>query len=355
MKPLYLLTASWLAQAATPANLLRNPSFEQAHPRYEGQPAAWSWGKIYGDGPTHFEWATDARSGGRSVRMSSLHVTQFVHQNLKLPADTRYTFVVHAKGSGKLRLYVQPRKGAEGLKSPAMADWTLTDRWLSYEISGRAPAGADHVRFHVITPMAGCDLFLDDAEVILDRPPQAEPAATTHGRDGLANITSLCSLRCVPFSGADIRKLCDDETRWGGLRPEHRPGRGARFAFHFPKAAEVTGIDFVQTRPATSYLLDADTDGDGIFDRTLARVTGAGADTWTQHTFTPTRAHAVRFCGLQGPDRYGTCYPIMRELSIWAIREPWMAASGPSDPPRADVAELAPHGVPRPHHVRRQP
>ena len=352
MRQLCLLTAFWLARAAMPAgaadaNLLRNPSFEQAHPRYADTPAAWSLGKIYGNGPTHFELATQARSGGRSVRMSSLHVTQFVHQNLKLPEDARYTFVVHAKGSGKLRLYVQARKGAQALKGSAMGDSTLTDRWLPYEVSGRVPSGSDHVRFHVITPMTGCDVFLDDADVVIDRQPEADTDAVTHGRDGLCNITSLCSLRCVPFSGSDVGELCDGDTRWGGLRPEHRPGRGARFAFHFPRAVEVVGIDFVQTRPATSYLLDADTDGDGIFDQTLARVTGKGSSDWARHTFTPTRAHAVRFCGLQGPDRYGTCYPMMRELSIWAVREPWMAVPNRSDRSPTDVAELSPHGVPR--------
>jgi len=331
-------------------NLLRNPSFEQPHPTLDHAPFAWTCGKIYGKGPTHFERSTEARTGTQSCRMTSLHVTQYVYQDLTLPEGTVYTFRVHAKGSGKLRLFAQPRVGREALKGGAMSDWTLTDRWLLYETSGQVPEKTQFVRFHLCTPMTGCDVFLDDAEVTLGKPETSAPATPeTSAPEGLFNLTPLCRLECVPFAGIEVAELCDGETRWGGLAPEHRPGRGGRFALRFPQPARVAAVELAQgSRFAESYLIDGDSNGDGSFDTTLVRVTGTGRrEARARHAVAPVRVSALRLCGLQGDDRYGRCYPYLREFAVYVLREPWMQAPPAAPKPPPGTPELHPGGVPR--------
>ena len=353
MRELCLAAALSLCTAASTVNAapaLQNPSFEEPHARLAGMPAGWSWGKVYGNGPTHFEWSADAMAGRRSFRMTSLHVTQYVQQHLKLRPGTQYTFRVHAKGSGKLRFAVQALAGRKPIHKTAQADWTLTDRWLDYEISGIVPAGSETMRLMALTPMTGCDVFLDDAQVRLGRPESRPQPPGPRPSPGLFDLTPLCRLECIPYAGTSLDELCDGETRWGGLRPEHRTGRGARFVFRFPKPAELAAVEFVQGKPAyaTSYLIDADTTGDGQFDTTLVRVSGSGrGEVRTLHSFARTRAQAVRFCGLQGPDRYGRCYPSMREFAVLVAREPWMKE--PLRPVLQPIgpAELEPHGTPR--------
>jgi len=342
-------------------NIIRNPSFEEPDPAVGDMPAHWRCGKIYGAGPTHFEWSADAHTGERSLRMTSLHVTQLVYQDLKLPAGSHYTFRIRARGSGKLRLFVQARRQSEVLGDTALTDWTLTDRWLDYEITGTVPQGCEHVRFHVGTPMRGCDVFLDDAEVLLgqsEAAPSEPPGSGAGDTADLLDITPFCQLKYVPFAGTALAELSDGEVRWGGLRPEHRPGRGARFEFHFPCPTTVEAIELAQSerRPATSYLIDADTDGDGSFDKTLVRVTGVGqGGELTRHSLEPTQARALRFCGLQGPDRYGRSYPGLREFRILvqpsaSVTAVIQESVGPTAHPKAAAEgslELRPVGVPR--------
>ena len=345
-----IAVALWpsFAADAGQANLLRNPSFEAGS---AGKPAGWSLGRIYGPGPLHFDWAAQARTGRRSLRVTSLHATQFAAQDVPLSAGASYVLRIHAKGSGRLRLLVQPRAGNQVVKPEGQADWTLTDRWLPYQIAGTVPPGAQRVRLHVITPMRGCDVFLDDAAAWVGAPEAIDTADAAPSSAERLNITPLCRLETVPYADPRIADLCDGETRWGGVAPEHGAGRGARFTFRPPRPATVLGVEFLQTRAATSYLIDADSDGDGQFDTTLARVTGRGRSrVWTTHAWPPAVVHAVRFCALQGPDRYGRCYPTLREFVLWAKPEPWMqpppAPRPPQDGPPELRAFIPPRGLP---------
>lgn len=329
-------------------NFLVNPSFEQPNAAGDG-PAGWAWGRVYGSGPLHFEWTREAHSGQRAFRMISLHATQLLYQDLVLPAGTRYTCRIFAKGSGKLRFSLQPRKGNELVAAATEADWTLTDRWLDYWADGVVPEGCERVRLHIITPTPGCDVLLDDAQVILgDWQPPTPPTLPPEPRAG-ACLTARCRLQCTPYAGTDLPGLCDGDVLEGGLQPEQHPGRGARFAFILPAPAVITQIELAQAehRPATSYLIDADTDGDGGFDATLVRVTGTGqSGAVIGHRFPPLRVYAVRFCGLQGEDRYGRVYPTLTEFRIRGEEPEPLSVPQPGPAP-ARSATLRPVGVPR--------
>lgn len=348
---LVTLLSSFAVATTAAGNELRNASFEAPHPTKSGMPADWGCARIYGTGPTHFEWSADARTGAHSLRMTAMHVTQLVCQDVKLPIGSPYTFRFYAKGSGKFHVFVHARAAHKIIDHHTRADWTVTDRWLPYEISGSVPEGTDVMRFHVGTPMVGCDVLIDDAEVVLDAPaPQAgsEPELTD---SDLVNATPMARLDCVPYAGLSTAELHDGHVGWGGLRPEHRPGRGARFAFRWERPVTVCAVEFVQDerRTALSYLIDVDTDGDRQFDTTLARATGTGhGGTWQRHVLRPTRVHAIRFCGLQGLDRYGMCYPVLREFSILVRPEGWLRAPPAEPAPRNGPPDLSPVGVPRP-------
>ena len=58
---LILALALACAFASAQENPLTNPSFEEANEAGD-MPAGWSWGRIYGNGPLHFEWTADART-----------------------------------------------------------------------------------------------------------------------------------------------------------------------------------------------------------------------------------------------------------------------------------------------------
>ena len=333
-----VLAAAARSTAAAPANLLRNPSFEAAADAKAERPARWEIGTIYGTGPNVHEWSQQARTGERSLRLHSMHVTEYVQQRLPVQEGGRFALSVHARGAGRFMIVISAvvpgEDGDSARKQLLVRKFGTTDRWLPYSVSCDVPASAEELWVMLGTPRHNCNVWFDDAGLTrlgsdveeTERTAQTQ-AAPARLEAKLFDVTPFCGVRSDPFALAGIRAVTDSDplTR---LAPEIGPGRGARIAFDMPREVSLTSVELVQSG-ASSYLWDADTDGDGGFDRVLARVEDdAVQDGWVKHRFEPVAVHAVRLVGLVRSGRWPqwdrSAFPSCAEVRIQVAHEPWM-------------------------------
>jgi len=309
---LIVLAACGASRAGPAENRLRNPSFENESARQRGMPEVWSWGRIRFQWPAAFTWTNHARSGKRAARIESVFVTQYLMQRVPVKEAGPFVFGVFLRGHGSATLSVQFRDGADHVvgKGPATT-FTLTDRWLRYEVFGRLPAGAASARCHITTPTTGCRIDADDAYFREGpEPPRPEPTGARL-REPAVDVVPISDVMATPRLVGRPNALSDGCVLTGALRPEHGLGRGAAVVFRLPRPATVLAVRFVQGRlTAADYLIDADTDGRAL--------------EWTTHVVEPTMIHAARFIGLRGPSRYGTTFPDLTEFRILCRPAAWM-------------------------------
>ena len=260
-------------------NLLRNPSFEAAAGGEDGGPAHWEIGTIYGTGPNVHEWSREGHTGSRSVRLHSMHVTEFVQQRVQVTGKGPFTARIHARGAGRFMVvisaFVPAVAGKPERRQLLNRMFGTTDRWLPYTVRGAVPEGVEELCVMLGTPRHQCNVWFDDASLtrsaVQEKTPEAEaPASHPRGRVDSFDIASFCEVRSDPFARGGIRTVTDGDLLTS-LVPEVGPGRGARIAFILPRKATLRGLDLVQSG-ASSYLIDADTNGDGEYDRTLVRI-----------------------------------------------------------------------------------
>ena len=94
---------------------------------------------------------------------------------------------------------------------------------------------------------------------------------------------------------------------------------------------------------ATAYVIEADTDGDGTFERVLAEANPAVQTAWAEHEFAPLELVALRLRATEGVSKGARAYPCLAELQI--IGEPEaddMKRAGELGIPIAELSAVRP-------------
>jgi len=95
-------------------------------------------------------------------------------------------------------------------------------------------------------------------------------------------------------------------------------GEGAiTFTFDHPRL--VSAVRLYQLHDvyyATAYVIEADTDGDGTFERVLAEAKPALQKQWAEHRFDPLKLVALRFRCTEGVSKSARAHPCLAELQI---------------------------------------
>ncbi|MBU0609333.1 MAG: hypothetical protein KKI08_15715, partial [Armatimonadetes bacterium] len=95
-------------------------------------------------------------------------------------------------------------------------------------------------------------------------------------------------------------------------------GEGA-ITFNFDHPRLVSAVRLYQANDVyytTAYVIEADTDGDGTFDRVLAEVKPALQKQWAEHAFAPLQLVALRFRSTEGVSKGSRAHPCLGELQI---------------------------------------
>ncbi len=310
-------------------------------------PQAWSWGRIrYQDRPDRFDWSGDARTGARAAHFESVFVTQLFYQAVKARPGKRFVFGLYMKGRGSIALAKQYRDRSGRRFSPEPQQvFTLTDRWLRYEVCGIVPETAVQINCMVSTPRLGTSVWVDDAFFYYDPPARSAQAVRTAPAEPLIDVVPLCAVSSVPRMRGEKRFISDRAFYGGEFIPEHGLGRGAQVIFKLPRPAIVSGICLVQgKKKADAFLIDADVDGDGKFETTLVRTHEGGREyAWSRFFFAPIKVHQIRYTGIRGNYLYGQTFGALAEFQILCRPETWMFAKLPASGP--DAAEDASAGL----------
>jgi hypothetical protein len=142
------------------------------------------------------------------------------------------------------------------------------------------------------------------------------------------NIAPYCTTRSSPYVGASISYLTDGragnpaDNTWMLSAP--LPIKSAifvRYDFLFPGSMNVKSVRLLQhARDASGivpgYRIEADIEGDGLYDKTIVVQPSQAGSQWRTHTISPPiAARALRYRS-DLPDRQGLAIPAVEEIEI---------------------------------------
>jgi len=329
-----LLGVALLAATArrTPAeNLLANPSFEIAGQR--GVPASWSR-EYEPDLSGPFE-----ANGAAVCLMTEEWVfgrPQFITQEAKLPGGAKaLRLAAWCKGQGLIRMAIQLRKGGKPLETKTLAPSTIAP--------GKYVLPVETEKVFGLGPEYGeCEAFAtvgDDAESALVRLGNTIGDRNTTNIWGKAwidqvSLTVVDAVKPAPAGPShevvkklrpprvyrDVAPYAHIVTNPPSLNPRDLidgdeetpikffPGseRYASIALLYPAAIPIDRV-FVHLRGNVgTFTLCGDTNGDGQFDKLLARVEGlAEVKEWVAIETPTTQVHALRIRAIEGPGLHG--------------------------------------------------
>lgn len=172
-------------------------------------------------------------------------------------------------------------------------------------------------------------------------------------------ITDTARITTAPHTPvAMIRTLADGATRGGLVFPVNSTGEGS-VTLTFFRLRLVSGLRFYQNSPvyySTRIRVQADCDGDGTFEKTLAETPCRPPFDWTTVHWAPLRLYALRLVSLKGVSKGKRAHPCIGELEVlgkalptdaedskragWPVRriaavrplDPWIDLSGATRP-----------------------
>ena len=160
-----------------------------------------------------------------------------------------------------------------------------------------------------------------------------------------ANIAYAATVTATPKPASDsMNALVDGRITTGFAFDVGTSGAGT-FTFAFDEPREVSGARVYQSHGVyymTHYVIEADADGDGKFEKTLAENTAAPMDEWAEHSWDVLTLKALRLRCVAGESGGRRAHPSLAEFEI--IGKPL-----PSDVAKASSLGIA---VPRLYAVR---
>lgn len=152
-----------------------------------------------------------------------------------------------------------------------------------------------------------------------------------------SNIAPYCKVRSIPYTGASIAYLTDskiaspaDATLMLAAPLGPRIGETSlQYEFTFPGRFAVTGIRLFQSdsrdrMPATQYVIEIDTKGDGRYDKRVA-AESRGRNGWASYRISPpVVGYGLRFRTISPLGKIGSNYgpPAIEEFEILADGDP---------------------------------
>lgn len=141
----------------------------------------------------------------------------------------------------------------------------------------------------------------------------APAAALTAG-----NVAPYAWVRAAPSVGLSLRRVTDGSTRTGaGFRPGVMVG--GTYEFVLPQPATISRVRIFQGHLfAISYLLYADTTGNGTCDTILASSHAGAPGVWLDHAFGPTKVYRLKMRATEGQRGWERSFPELCEFEIYA-------------------------------------
>lgn len=328
-------------------NLLKNPGFEK--PGRAGIPESWSREfNAQLSGP--FMTVPDAHTGKAAVCIMTEEWNfmrpQFITQEVPLPPGATVCHLSSwCKGQGLVNLVFQFRKDGKPLETetvdmgfgPTSAPkesrhaFGLEQDYQPYTISAAIPTGAVSV---LVKLGNTCELFdrlnvwgkafIDDAALTADTqsdtPAPSTPVTDTDAVEtpaGLVDIAPYARITTQP-AAFDIGQLVDGNVQTtcrflDGLE------RAATVNLQFHKAFPIHTIQLYLNGGAESFTVRGDTQGQGHYEKLLARgdqITKAG---WVTLAAGNTPVRGIRIQALQGKNLYSgfrSTFPFVNEIKI---------------------------------------
>jgi hypothetical protein len=166
---------------------------------------------------------------------------------------------------------------------------------------------------------------------------------------GETNVAPYSKVVSSPYVGSTIEYLTDGKIASPAdhtlMLAAPLPVRTARpmplhYEFAFPQRLRINGLRLLQhdtrgRRPASGYVIEVDTDGDGRYDKTLVEETDGRGGEWKAYPVSPpTAAFGLRFRTTQFPAGPGPNYgaPAIEEFEIYSDTDIAIAPARPLPP-----------------------
>ncbi len=134
-----------------------------------------------------------------------------------------------------------------------------------------------------------------------------------------ANIAYLATVTATPQPASeDLSAVVDRNTHTAIVFEVGTEGEGA-ITFTFDEPRQVSGVRLYQSHQvyySTAYLIEADPDGDGTFDKLLAEAAEFPLSEWAAHHWEPLVLKAVRFRSVAGVSKGKRAHPALAEFEI---------------------------------------
>ncbi len=160
-----------------------------------------------------------------------------------------------------------------------------------------------------------------------------------------ANIAYVATVTATPKLASDnATAVVDGNTRSALTFEVGTEGEGV-ITFTFDEPREVSGVRLYQSHEVyytTAYVIEADLDGDGTFEKTLAEAEEFPLSEWAEHHWEPVAVKGLRFRSVAGVSKGKRAHPALAEVEI----------IGPTQPDDLQKANAAGIAVPKLPDVR---
>ena len=249
---------------------LKNAGFEDADPKNPERPAEWQG----------YNWKSSdqAHSGKKALKIGGF---QWAAQEFAIaPEDIGKSITVrfYAKGKGKLQFFFSLWKGSDEKRTDTFSGWqgrqeffTLTDEYIPYSFTMKSTEGTEHMSANIGASHA-LDALIDDMTVEIGEQPKetVNPQSSIispPANDTLVNIAPFAKIRTTPL-GFNVGRMVDGIPYSGLSLLENPSGSAPTYEFIYDKPQIVSGIRY--SLPSKSFVLWADSTGNGRYDKLLA-------------------------------------------------------------------------------------
>jgi len=301
------------------------------------------WRFHYGDPQKDLELVDDAAEGSKAVRIDKGFLFPEGIPIEESDIGKPVTLYCQAKGVGRLHVFFGSSDGQRSTHGPwntRQTFFALTDEYLPYSYTWKEiPGGSTSVSVS-FGEHERASKYLDDVRIVIGQPadPPAETTEEARIPEGieLVNVAPHAKIKTLPY-GTLVDRMVDGIPGTGLTLEKHPLITSRTYEFLYDTPQQIAKIRF--TLPSVSFVIWADTTGDGEYDRRLAleprykKVGYWGMKEWTYYEKTfwpPVSAHAVKivnYGGIQALFEVQILVPESR-LAGQTVRRPPLPTTG---------------------------